>query len=139
MALTGYRRERRLLQAAIFIAACVPVAAGAGGMIAGTSVFPSAGDASLDSHFRYLSGLLCGLGLSFWFILPTIEKQTTTVRVLTSLVLLGGLARLLALALVAVPALPMQLALVMELVVTPLLCLWQGRIARRAAAASARI
>lgn len=132
MAMMRFKRERKLLQVAIFIAACVPVVAGAGGMITGTSLFPNASDASLDSHFRYLSGLLCGLGLNFWMMIPVIEKYTTTVRALTLLVVLGGLARLAAVALVATPSLPMELALVMELVVTPLLCIWQGRIARLA-------
>ena len=133
MAMMHYQRERRMLQVAIFVAACVSVIAGVGGMIAGISVFPSLGDASLDSHFRYLSGLLCGLGLIFWMILPTIEQQAATVRALTFMVVLGGFARLISMAFVATPSLPMQLALVMELIVTPLLCLWQTRIARMSA------
>ena len=127
-----YKRERRMLQIAVFVAACIPVAAGAGGMVAGTSFFLNAGDASLDSHFRYLSGLLCGLGLSFWFMIPRIEQHTVTVRILTFLVVLGGSARLASAVWVAIPSLPMQLAIGMELVVTPLLCLWQTRIAKLA-------
>ena len=122
-----------MLQTVIFIAACVPIVAGVGGMIAGTSAFPSSVDVSLDSHFRYLSGLLCGLGLSFWILLPTIERQTATVRALTFMVVVGGFARLISMAFVATPSLPMQLALLMELIVTPLLCLWQTRIARMSA------
>jgi hypothetical protein len=99
-------------------------------MVWGTSLFEHAGDVSLDSHFRYLSGLLCGLGLSFWWMIPRIEQHTASVRLLTSMIVLGGLARLVTMLHVAPPSLPMELAIGMELAVTPALCWWQGRIAR---------
>ncbi len=133
MATTQFQKEKRLLQLAVFIAACVPIAAGVVGMTSGIAVFDTQPDISLDSHFRYLSGLLCGLGLNFWWMVPSIEKHTATVRALTVLVMLGGAARLASATFIAVPSLPMQLAIVMELVVTPLLCLWQARIVRVAA------
>jgi molybdopterin biosynthesis enzyme len=44
-------------------------------------------------------------------------------------VVLGGLARLLALPSQGWPGSAMSAALAMELVVTPLLCLWQDRVA----------
>jgi hypothetical protein len=46
-------------------------------------------------------------------------------------VVLGGIARLLGLWLTGVPSLTMLAALFMELVVTPVLCLWQTRVANR--------
>lgn len=124
--------ERRLLQIAIAIAACVPVAAGAAGAVLGAGMISGAEEASpsLDSHLRYLSGLLLAEGLLFWVLIPTIERQMTAVHVMTLLVVVGGLARLGGL-LVAEPGLPMKLALVMELLVTPALCLWQARVAAR--------
>ncbi|MBX9726599.1 MAG: DUF4345 domain-containing protein [Rickettsiales bacterium] len=134
----AYRRERRALQCAITIAALVPISAGALGMLIGARAFdpamtldtPSA--ITLDSHVRYLSGLLLGLGITFWWMAPHIERHTTPVRVLTCMVFIGGLARLSAYFTLGAPSLPMQLAIGMELVVTPLLCLWQTRIARLA-------
>ena len=63
-------------------------------------------------------------------LIPRIERQTTRFRALTFLVVTGGCARLISLAMAGTPSRPMLAALVMELVVTPLLCLWQGRIAR---------
>ena len=53
------------------------------------------------------------------------------VRILTFLVVVGGLARLISLARVGPPGGAMQWALVMELGVTPALCLWQWRLQRR--------
>jgi hypothetical protein len=45
-------------------------------------------------------------------------------------VFIGGLARLGAALTIATPSIPMQLAIGMELIVTPLLCVWQTRIAK---------
>ena len=128
------RNERRLLQAAILVAGIVPVSAGAVGVLLGVGMAGGAGTAGgagidLDSHVRYLSGLLLGIGLTFWWMIPTIEKRGPIVRVLTGLVVIGGLARLLGLFVLGVPSIPMTAALGMELVVTPLLCFWQSRVA----------
>ncbi|MFN0218415.1 MAG: DUF4345 domain-containing protein [Hyphomicrobium sp.] len=123
--------ERRVLQIAVAIAACVPVTAGLAGVAFGPSVFDSGVyGVSLDSHVRYLSGLLLGLGLAFWSFIPRIESATKPARILTLMVFIGGIARLLSLALHGAPSAGMLFGLGMELVVTPLLCLWQGRVAR---------
>jgi hypothetical protein len=45
------------------------------------------------------------------------------------IVVLGGLARVVGLLITGLPSLTMLAALAMELVVTPLLCLWQIRVA----------
>jgi predicted MFS family arabinose efflux permease len=125
-------RERRLLQRIVAVAALVPVLSGLSGVVFG---FALTGDrtmsVSADSHFRYLSGLLLGIGLCFWSTVPSIEEKTTFFRFLTLVVVLGGLARLLGLWLTGVPSLTMLAALFMELVVTPALCLWQTRVANR--------
>jgi predicted MFS family arabinose efflux permease len=125
-------RERRLLQQVIAVAALVPVLSGLSGVVFG---FALTGDrtmsVSADSHFRYLSGLLLGIGLCFWSTIPSIEEKTTFFRFLTLVVVLGGIARLLGLWLTGVPSLTMLAALFMELVVTPVLCLWQTRVANR--------
>ena len=93
---------------------------------------PDARGVTLDSQVRYLSGLLLGIGLAFWSFIPRMTQVTREVRLLTALVVLGGLARLLSLILAGVPSAGMMFGLVMELVVTPALCLWQGRVARSA-------
>ena len=124
--------ERRLLQAAIALGGLVPVGAGLSGALLGAGFVAAGAGVSLDSHVRYLSGLLLGIGLAFWHAMPRIERRTGRVRLLTGLVVLGGLARLLGLAVEGAPSASMLFGLGMELVATPLLCLWQGRVARRA-------
>lgn len=106
----------------------VPILAGGTGMVAGVSMFGHDADPSLDSHFRYLSGLLFAIGLGFLSTVPAIERNTGRIRILTFLIVIGGLARLVSALVVRMPPLPMQLAIGMELIVTPALCLWQGRL-----------
>ncbi len=132
-AAAGRRRvSRRLLQVLVAVLGLVPVLAGLAGIVLGPSMAaPIDAPLALDSHFRYLSGLLLAIGLAFWSTIPRIEREAARFRLLTALVVMGGLSRLLGLALRGVPPAPMLFGLCMELGVTPLLCWWQYRIAAR--------
>ena len=116
--------QRRLLQAAVLPAGFVPVLAGGAGVL-----FGAGEDVSLDSHFRYLSGLLLGIGLAFWGMIPAIERHATIFRVLMGVVVVGGLGRLFGMIVHGLPSAGMTVALGMELVVTPVLCLAQAWVA----------
>jgi hypothetical protein len=122
--------ELRLAQATVALAGCVPVLAGTAGILLGPALAGATWDPASDSHFRYLSGLLLGIGLAFWSCIPALPHRTNRFRLLAAIVIAGGLARLLALPLHGWPGTPMAAALVMELAVVPLLCLWQARLAR---------
>ncbi|MFG5119343.1 DUF4345 domain-containing protein [Methylorubrum sp. POS3] len=125
------QRERRTLQRTVALAAILPIAAGLYGVLFGIDGIGTnpAVNVSADSHFRYLSGLLTGIGFLFLTCVPGIEDKTTLFRFLTLVVVLGGLARLLGLALTGLLSVTMLAALVLELGVAPLLCLWQTRVA----------
>lgn len=113
--------------------ALVPVVAGLSGVFDGVGMFgpaPAKLPDGLDSHFRYLSGLLLAIGVGYWSTLPRLPAQGPRFRLLTALVVTGGLARLLGALAHGWPPAPMMFGLVMELVVTPALCLWQARLAR---------
>jgi hypothetical protein len=122
--------ERRLLQASIAIAGIVPVGGGLWGVLGRMSTT----GALSTSNARYLSGLLLGIGLTFWIAIPTIERRGTIVRGLAAIVVLGGLARLAGAVLVTGFPPSVSLPLVMELGVTPLIALWRERVERRLAA-----
>ena len=122
--------ERRLLQIAVAIGGLVPVGAGLSGALRGAGLLDVATSVSNDSHIRYLSGLLLGIGIAFWVSIPHIERHAARFRLLALIVFTGGLARLLALIDTGTPDRVMLFALVMELLVTPALCLWQQRVAR---------
>ena len=124
--------EQRALQVAIALGGIVPVTAGLAGVLLGSAMLdePMA-TVSLDSQIRYLSGLLLAIGLASWSLIPKIATATQSFRLITFLVLLGGLARLGGVLAVGAPSAPMMFGLIMELIVTPALCVWQARVARR--------
>ena len=127
--------ERRLLQAAVAFAALVPLTMGILSLVEGPAILRGVGahaPTDLDSHFRYLSGLLAGIGLGFASCIPAIERHGARFRLLGLIVVLGGLGRLLSLLSSGVPGGGHLFGLAMELGVVPLLMLWQARVARRA-------
>ncbi len=135
----SYEGRRRALQAAIAVFGLIPVGAGLAGVLLGPRMVEhAAASLPLDSHYRYLSGLLLGIGLVYWSLIPSIERRGGAFRILTLVVFVGGLGRLGGGFASGLPDLPMQGALVMELVVTPLLCLWQSRVARGGVSAVSR-
>ncbi len=124
---------KQSLQACVLVAAAVPVAAGLAGIALGPAAVELSGiTASEDSHARYLSGLLFGIGIAFWSTVPGIERRGARFRLLAAIVVLGGLGRLVSLIATGPPSAPMLAALGLELVATPLLALWQARVAARA-------
>ena len=118
--------EKRLLQIAVAAAGLVPVAAGALGALRPELLI--GGPPHALTHGAYLSGLLLGIGLAFWSLVPAIERQGRVFTLLTGLVVLGGLARALTAARLGAWNLSVELPLVMELAVTPALWLWQRRV-----------
>jgi Domain of unknown function (DUF4345) len=121
--------EKRLLQAAVALGCLVPLTGGLLGVLYGAGMAGGVANVNVDSHARYLSGLLLGIGLGFLSIIPQIEKHGVRASLLSAIVVLGGLARLYGVLVDGWPARPMVFALIMELGVVPLLWLWQRRVA----------
>ena len=128
---------RRGLQAAVAVLSLVPITAGAAGVALGPGFVGAGSDggaggvpADLDSHFRYLSGIFLALGLAFLSTVPAIERRTARFRLLAALVFCGGLGRLLSLVVAGGPGWLHLAGLALELVVVPLLALWQAAVAR---------
>lgn len=116
-----------MLPAAIRLAALVPLLAGAAGALTGAGFLGEPAGPATDSHLRYLSGLLLGLGLLALWCAADLARRGQVFQALAFVVAVGGLARLLGLALAGTPPLPHLLALGMELGVVPLLWLWWRR------------
>ncbi len=113
------------MQAAVVIAAIVPVGAGLWGVLTG---FGAPGEFA-DSQYRYLSGILLAMGGAFWVMVPHIETARWPFRLLCALVVVGGMARAGTGLAQGVHA-PAAFALVMELGVTPALFFWRERVDR---------
>jgi hypothetical protein len=125
-----YLIQRRALQIVIVIGGCVPVGAGILGIAYGPQWAGIASHVEAASHLRYLSGLLLAIGLLFWMAIPDIERRTTWVALLASIVVTGGLARLAGVIFAGDAATTGTVfSLMMELVVTPLIWAWQRRLA----------
>ncbi|AJP74003.1 DUF4345 domain-containing protein [Sphingomonas hengshuiensis] len=125
--------EKRLLQAAMILTLLLPLSAAIEGIVGGPHFLgrPPSVPTDLDSHFRYVSGLFLGMLLLFAACIPNVERNGARLRMLGAMVFVGGLARLLSLALVGAPSLGHRIGLGIELVELPLLLLWQARVARR--------
>ena len=122
--------EKRLLQIAVALGSLVPISAGTAGIALGPAMVDAGGvPLGADSHFRYLSGLLLGIGIAFATTIPAIERRSARFRLLAAIVVIGGLGRLVSLLMRGPPDKPMLAALIMELGVTPALALWQARVA----------
>lgn len=81
----------------------------------------------LDSHIRYLSGILMAIGLCFWSFIPNLENKTREIRLLSFVVFVGGLSRLSFTILTGDIDKSIFFAVAMELLITPLICFWQSR------------
>jgi hypothetical protein len=132
--LSGF--ERRALQVAVAIGSLIPIGAGGAGVLLGPSFLRSvtASTGDLDSHFRYLSGLLLGIGCGYVSTIPRIEAHGVRFRLLTCIVLVGGAGRLISVLALGTPSPVMMAALVMELIAAPSLALWQRRLAHQMSA-----
>ena len=128
-------RERRTLQICVALAALVAIWAGAWGVLTDLGGHDG-GSSGLASHERYLSGLLLAIGIAFWTTLSGIEGKTGRFRLLTALVVVGGISRLVGVAMGDTLSWSIAGALAMELLVAPVLCLWQGRVGPVAVLAS---
>ena len=127
-------RSKLALQVAVAVLALIPTVTGLAGILLGPDFLrlDPLWPADLDSHFRFLSGVFLGVGLGFYTCIPDIEAKTDRARLLGGLIILGGLARLYSLLVHGAPSTGHLLGLGMELVVVPLLLVWQARLAQAA-------
>jgi hypothetical protein len=97
--------------------------------IAGASVSPEVlNNAVLDSQIRFFGAIWFGIGIVLYWILPSIEKQTTLFRLLMGGIFLGGIGRLTSAFVVGIPPSHLIAATALELIGMPLLALWQSLI-----------
>ena len=125
--------EKRLLQAALVLGGAFSLFVALGSVSGGVGFIArdAAANVDLDSHFRYLSGIFLGVLIALYSCVPGIERRGPRLRLLGGLIVCGGLARLAGAAAMGLPGIGHRYGLVMELIVTPLILLWQMRVARR--------
>ena len=83
----------------------------------------------MDSYFRFLKGMLLGIGLIYWSSIPDIARHSERISVVTFILVLGAVPRLLAVISHGVPTIGILIGLAGELIFAPLLWLWHQHVA----------
>ncbi|MEM9091589.1 MAG: DUF4345 domain-containing protein [Cyanobacteria bacterium P01_F01_bin.53] len=84
-------------------------------------------DAQFDSHYRYLTGYYLSLALMAWWIIPTIEKQRTLLRIIGGSIFFGGVGRVMSWMQVGAPS-TMSIVFTFIELLFPLLLVWQAKL-----------
>ena len=83
----------------------------------------------LDSNLRFLNAMSIAVALSFYFIIPVIEKETFACRVICCSIFLGGVGRLISFYDFGTIPLPLLLTLILELICPIVIMYWQWQVA----------
>jgi hypothetical protein len=121
--------ERKLLQIAVAFAGLVLVGFGLAGVFFGAGFVDLTGNVEMDSYVRFLKGTLLAIGLIYWSSIPDIERHGERISLLTFILVLGAVPRLMAVIGHGVPTNGILFSLAGELIVAPLLWLWQRHVA----------
>jgi Domain of unknown function (DUF4345) len=125
---------RKSLQIMLLILSVIPLFFGLTGVMFGTGRFLDAAAVvvpQLDNQFRYLSGIYLLVSFLIWWMVPTIERHGTLLRIITVALFLGGLARAVSWATIGQPPVFQIGAMILELS-APLFAIWQSKVARAA-------
>lgn len=87
------------------------------------------GNIILDSNLRYFSGLWLGLGLTLFWMIPSIERQKIVLRLTAGMIFIGAIGRVISILSFGIPSPLFILFVVLELLF-PLLIPWQNRVSQ---------
>jgi uncharacterized protein YjeT (DUF2065 family) len=86
----------------------------------------------LDSNLRFYGGVWLGLGLVLLWMLPRLRTETKLFRAFSLMIFVGGIGRLIAMALVGWPPVPFIAFTALEIIGMPLLVWWQTALSKEA-------
>ena len=128
--------ECRLFQLTIFLLSLVPIMEVSMAFTQGPGyLFPDGGSYpnDLDNQYRYVTGTYLAVTFAIWWTLGNIEERIVPIRIVCAAVFIGGIGRLISIQAVGMPESPDYLVgAFIELVLVPLLLLWQVRLRRKA-------
>jgi hypothetical protein len=126
--------SRRNLQRTIVGFAVVAIVTGTLTVFFGTAVIPRGGSAtaSVESELRFYGAWYLGAGLFLASLARRIEHRAFELRMVSLLLVLGGVGRILAIADAGWPHPLFIVLLALELLLPPVLVVWQWRVSRLA-------
>jgi hypothetical protein len=133
--------RRRVLQVVTAVLSIIPVATGLIGLaglrdpLYAPVSTPHA--ILLDTNLRFFSGMWLGLGLALWWLIPSIEKETTLFRAAWGAIFAGGIGRVLSMVFAGIPPAPFIFFTLLEIIGAPAFIYWQYRVAQSARAVGA--
>jgi hypothetical protein len=89
------------------------------------------GDPVLDSQARFYGAAFMGYGAALYVSLTDLVRYAPVFRIVGGFLVLGGLARLLSLALSGVPGSPILALIGVELGLVPIILWWHSRVLGR--------
>ena len=118
---------KRALQVFLVLFSLVPLFFSVQGLLFGAEdVSPS-----MDSQFRFLSGIYLVLVVLLWRVIIRIEEEGTLFAFVMLALFVGGLGRVISLLDVGPPTPDVQFGMGVELGAPPLLVFWQRAVAKR--------
>ncbi|GAA2915084.1 hypothetical protein Acy02nite_91600 [Actinoplanes cyaneus] len=81
----------------------------------------------LDSEYRFLGMWWAAAGVLLWWSLRAPQRRAVVTRALLGVMALGGVARLLGIAMTGLPPVPFRVSMAVELLVIPALLVWHRR------------
>jgi hypothetical protein len=88
-------------------------------------------NAVLDSQSRFYGAIFMGYGAALYISLTALAQHAATFRIVGGFLVLGGLARLLSVALRGCPGHPIAALITIELGLVPLILWWHARVLAR--------
>jgi hypothetical protein len=131
--------NKRVLQTVLAILGLIPILTGGLDLVLGARSLHVAGssmpldtvnDIVLDSQIRFLAATWFGVGIILYWIIPSIDRQTTLFRLLMGGIFLGGIGRISSAILLGIPPVQFIIAIMLELVGVPILVLWQSALSK---------
>ncbi|MEN9518512.1 MAG: hypothetical protein RLZZ381_1100 [Cyanobacteriota bacterium] len=131
--------NKRVLQTVLAILGLIPILTGGLDFFLGArslhvvgSLMPldAVNDVVLDSQIRFLAAIWLGVGIILYWVIPSIDRQTTLFRLLMGGIFLGGIGRMSSAILVGIPPVQFLAVIVLELVGVPILILWQSTLSK---------
>jgi uncharacterized protein DUF4345 len=121
----------RGLQLLLALTGTVAIVTGVFGVVTGGDGIPGEGssDASVESELRFLYVFWIGYGLAMLYVVSQVETATLAVRALAAILFAAGLARAFAWIDAGRPDALFAVLMVAELVLPPLMVVWQARLA----------